>query len=55
MEEWSVPAAHAQRQSAGVLFVRVATFGAFQRVALQIQGLIVRRDTGIADSHGAKP
>src|SRR4029077_15233555 len=41
--------------SAGVLFVRVATFGAFQRVALQIQGLIVRRDTGIADSHGAKP
>ena len=40
---------------AGVLFVRVATFGAFQRVALQIQGLIVRRDTGIADSHGAKP
>jgi hypothetical protein len=33
----------------------MATLGALQRIPLQVQGLIVRRDTGIADSHGAKP
>ena len=40
--------------TAGVLFVRVTTLGALQRIALQIQSLIVRRDTSIADPHGAK-
>jgi hypothetical protein len=39
--------------AARLFLVRRATLGAFQRVTLQIQGLIVRRDASVADSHGA--
>jgi hypothetical protein len=38
--------------AAGLFLVNLPTFGAFQRVALQVERLIIGGNTGVADAHG---
>jgi hypothetical protein len=41
--------------SAGPFFVHLTAFGVLEGILLQVESLVVGRDTGVADSHVSNP